>query len=100
MCSPSAITITTGGPRSTAQCRIVTRFKSNIPLAVLEELPVPPGTTILSDRIGHLPRRQSNNRVNPFQDPVREVLVRLDRGKVLRLLCNDLDTTAQDIVDL
>src|SRR6202035_5199938 len=40
-----------------AQCRIVTRFKSNTPLAVVEELPVSPGTAILSDRIGHLPRR-------------------------------------------
>jgi hypothetical protein len=26
------------------QCRIVTRFKSNTPLAVVEELPVPPAT--------------------------------------------------------
>jgi hypothetical protein len=83
-----------------AQCRIVTRFKSNTPLAAVEELPVPAGTTILSDRIGHLPRRQSNNRVNPFQDPVREVRVQLDSGKVLRLLCNDLDATAQQIADL
>jgi len=83
-----------------AQCRIVTRFKSNTPLALVEELPVPAGTTILSDRIGHLPRRQSNNRLNPFQDPVREVRVALDTGKVLRILCNDLDATAQQIADL
>jgi hypothetical protein len=83
-----------------AQCRIVTRFKSNTPLAVVEELPVPAGTTIRSDRIGHLPRRQSNNRANPFQDPVREVRVELDSGKVLRLLCNDLDATAEEIADL
>jgi hypothetical protein len=77
-----------------AQCRIVTRFKSNTPLAVVEELPVSPGTAILSDRIGHLPRRQSNNRPNPFQDPVREVRVQLDTGKVLRILSNDLDARA------
>jgi IS4 transposase len=83
-----------------AQCRIVTRFKSNTPLAVVEELPAPPDTNILSDRIGHLPRRQSNNRVNPFQDPVREVRVELDTGKVLRILCNDLDATAQEIAEL
>ena len=83
-----------------AQCRIVTRFKSNTPLAVVEELPVLSTTAILSDRIGHLPRRQSNNRANPFQDPVREVRVRLDSGKVLRLLCNDLDATAAEIADL
>ena len=87
-----------------AQCRIVTRFKSNTPLRLVAELPVPappPGSSaILSDRIGHLPARQSNNRTNPFQDPVREVRVQLDTGKVLRLLCNDLDATAQEIADL
>jgi hypothetical protein len=37
-----------------AQCRIVTRLKSNTPLAVVEELAGPDGA-ILSDRIGHLP---------------------------------------------
>lgn len=83
-----------------AGCRIVTRLKSNTPLAVLEELPVPPDTNILSDRIGHLPRRLSNSRDNPFQDPVREVRVKLDSGKVLRILSNDLDAPAQEIADL
>jgi hypothetical protein len=83
-----------------AQCRIVTRFKSNTPLRMVEELPVSPGTAILSNRIGHLPRRQSNNRANPFQDPVREVRVQLDSGKVLRLLCNDLDAAAEEIAVL
>jgi hypothetical protein len=42
-----------------AQCRIVTRLKSNTPLAVVEERPVPAGGAILGDRIGHLPARQS-----------------------------------------
>jgi len=83
-----------------AQCRIVTRFRSSTPLAVVEELPVPPGTTILSDRIGHLPPRLSKSRLNPFQDPVREVRVRLKTGKVLRILSNDLDASAQQIADL
>jgi IS4 transposase len=83
-----------------AQCRIVTRFKSNTPLAVVEDLPVPDGGAILSDRIGHLPARQAKNRNNPFQDPVREVRVKIDTGKVLRILCNDLDASAQEIADL
>lgn len=83
-----------------AQCRIVTRFKSNTPLAVAAELPVPKGGAILSDRIGHLPARQAKNRRNPFQDPVREVRVKTDAGKVLRILCNDLDASAQEIADL
>ena len=94
----------TGLKLDRAQCRIVTRFKSNTPLAVVEELPVavdqPGGTAILSDRIGHLPRRQSNNRPNPFQDPVREVRVQLDTGKVLRILSNDLEATAEQIAEL
>jgi hypothetical protein len=83
-----------------AGCRIVTRFKSNTPLAAIEELPIPNDTNILSDRIGHLPARQAKNRQNPFQDAVREVRVRSETGKVLRILCNDLDATAQEISDL
>jgi hypothetical protein len=83
-----------------AQCRIVTRLKSNTPLTTVEELPVPPDRNILSDRIGHLPTHLSKSRNNPFQDPVREVRVQLDTGKVLRILCNDLDASAQEIADL
>ncbi|HEX7967958.1 MAG TPA: IS4 family transposase [Stellaceae bacterium] len=83
-----------------AQCRIVTRFKSNTPLALVGERPVPQGGPILSDRIGHLPARQAKNRRNPFQGPVREVRVKTETGKVLRILSNDLDATAQEIADL
>jgi hypothetical protein len=83
-----------------AGCRIVTRFKKNSPLYLLEELPVAPGTNILSDRIGFLPRRQKYSRENPFKDAVREVRVQTDTGKVLRILCNDLDATAEEIADL
>jgi len=84
-----------------AGCRIVTRFKSNTPLTATAELAVPEGATnILSDRIGLLPQRQAMSRKNPFSDPVREVRVRIETGKVLRILCNDLDATAQEIADL
>lgn len=83
-----------------AQCRIVTRFKTNTPLALIEELPLPAGSDILSDRIGFLPARQAMNRRNPFQDPVREVRVKTDTGKLLRILSNDLDASAQEIADL
>lgn len=84
-----------------AGCRIVTRFKSNTPLTVTADLAVPKGAAnILSDRIGLLPQRQAKNRKNPFSDPVREVRVRIETGKVLRILCNDLDATAQEIADL
>jgi IS4 transposase len=81
-------------------CRIVTRFRSNTPLAVVEELAVVPGRNILSDRIGFLPARQARSRHNPMQDAVREVRVTTDTGKVLRILSNDLDASAQEIADL
>ena len=85
-----------------ADCRIVTRFKTNTHLTVEEERPVPPtpgdGGVILSDRVGRLPERQAGRRRNPFQAPVREVTVRIETGTVLRILSND--PTAQDIADL
>jgi len=83
-----------------AGCRIVTRFKKNTPLRVLKELRVPKNGPVLSDRIGFLPARQMNNRHNPFQGAVREVRVKTHTGKVLRILCNDLDATAEQIADL
>lgn len=81
-------------------CRIVTRFKKNTPLKEIEQLSLPAGSAILSDRIGTLPRRQANNRRNPMSDPVREVQVKTERGKILRILSNDLDASAQEIADL
>jgi hypothetical protein len=83
-----------------AGCRIVTRFKSNTPLEVVEELAVSPGSNILSDRIGLLPARQAKTRRNPMQDAVREVRITTDTGKTLRILSNDLDASAEEIADL
>jgi IS4 transposase len=83
-----------------AGCRIVTRFKKNTSLKLLEELRVAKNGPVLSDRIGFLPARQTNNRRNPFQHAVREVRVMTDAGKVLRILSNDLDATAEEIADL
>ena len=83
-----------------AGCRIVTRFKTNTPLRLESERPVPPGGALLSDRTGFLPERQASNRKNPFQARVREVRVRIETGKVLRILSTDLDAPAQDIADL
>ena len=80
-----------------AGCRIVTRLKRNTPLAVSELRDVRPGGPILSDRIGKLPQRQANNRHNPFSDAVREVQVRIDTGKVLRIVTNDLSSPAEAI---
>jgi hypothetical protein len=89
-----------------AGCRIVTRFKANTPLTVTAERevcePDGPGQDgcVLSDRIGLLPRRQMRSRRNPFADPVREIRVRIQTGKILRILSNDLDAPAKEIAEL
>lgn len=83
-----------------AGCRIVTRFRSSTPLELIAELDVAEDGDILSDRIGLLPRRQAKNRKNPFSKPVREVRIKTDTGKVLRILSNDLDAPAREIADL
>lgn len=83
-----------------AGCRIVTRLKVNTPLSVVAETPVPEHSPVLSDVIGHLPRRQARSRKNPFQDPVRELRVRTETGKILRIVTNDLDAPADTIADL
>ena len=83
-----------------AGCRIVTRFKSNTPLVVTDERPVPAGGTVLSDRVGFLPKRQARNRKNPFTAAVREIQVVIEGGAVLRILTNDLTASAQTIADL
>jgi hypothetical protein len=84
-----------------ADCRIVTRFKTHIPLLDAREQPLDPSEkNIISDRIGFLRPRQSKSRRNPWQAPVREIVVRISTGKHLRLLTNDLDASAAEIADL
>lgn len=83
-----------------AGCRFVTRLKKNTPLTVIRENRVRKDGHILSDRIGHLPARLANSRKNPLQVPVREIVVRIDTGKVLRIVSNDLDAPAEEIADL
>jgi hypothetical protein len=84
-----------------AGCRIVTRLKTNTKLSNIVENAVPQESgDILSDRIGLLPHRLAASRKNPFSDPVREVCVRIETGKVLRILSNDLDAPAAEIAAL
>lgn len=83
-----------------AGCRIVTRLKANTKLAYVGENAVVAGSAIVSDRIGLLPARLAASRKNPFADPVREVCVRIETGKVLRILSNDLDAPAEEIAAL
>ncbi len=61
---------------------------------------VEPGGPILSERIGRLPGRQAKSWRNPFQDEVREIRVRTDNGKILRIVTNDRDSPAMEIADL
>ncbi len=83
-----------------ASCRIVTRLKANTPFAVIEDRPLPTTSSILSDRIGYLPKRLAASRNNPMSDLVREVQVVIETGKVLRIFTNDLTASAEEIAAL
>jgi Transposase DDE domain/Domain of unknown function (DUF4372) len=83
-----------------AACRIVTRLKANTPFTIVEERPVEAGSAVLSDRVGHLPKRLAASRKNPMAGLVREVRVRIETGKILRIFTNDLEASAQEIADL
>lgn len=84
-----------------AGCRIVTRFKASTPLRITQERAVPDDDgTILSDAVGRLPARQAKSRRNPFEAPVREIRVRIETGRILRILTNDLEAPAREIADL
>jgi len=85
-----------------AACRIVTRLKANTKLRVVQTLALPaaPGN-ILSDQIGFPPERLARSRHNPMGEAaVREIKARIDTGKVLRILTNDLDAPAEEIAVL
>jgi hypothetical protein len=83
-----------------AGCRIVTRLKANTPFEIVEHRLVAPGSSILSDRTGLLPKRLAASRKNPMSGLVREVRVVIETGKVLRIFTNDLSASAQEIADL
>ena len=82
------------------RCRFVSRLKKNTALAVTTERPVPAGTDILSDRIGHLPKRIGGGRNNPFTGPLREIAIGVDQNKTLRFVTNDLEAPAEEIAAL
>jgi hypothetical protein len=83
-----------------AGCRIVTRFKANTRFELVADRPVPTQSCVLSDRTGYLPKRMAKSRKNPMSGLVRELLVRIETGKVLRIFTNDLKASAQEIADL
>ncbi|WP_188826612.1 IS4 family transposase, partial [Brucella endophytica] len=69
-------------------CRFVSRFKSHTHLVVTAEQAVSEDGDILCDRIGFLPQRMAATRRNPMTDPVREIAVRIQTGKIIRLITN------------
>lgn len=74
-----------------AGCRIVSRFKTNTQLTNSEERAVPAGSNILSDRTGYLFKRIYGGANNPLRAKLREVRVRIETGRVLRIFTNDLE---------
>jgi len=81
-------------------CRFVTRLKSHTKVDAVAEQDVSDNKNIVCDRTGFLPRRTGRGRRNPFTDPVREIAVRISSGKIIRLVTNDLDASADQIADL
>ncbi len=47
-----------------------------------------------------LAERLARSRRNPLDRPLREVRVRIDTGKILRIVSNDLEAPAQELADL
>lgn len=82
-----------------ASCRFVTRLKTNSPTHLIEDR-LTQGGAILFDRIVTLSRRLSSQRRNPYSAPVRLVGVRIDSGRQLTLITNDLEAPAAEIADL
>lgn len=84
-----------------ANCRFVTRFKSNTRLCeTRSHTQTNTGEAILSDTIGYLPQRMARSRKNPFSWPMREVVIKREDGRSIRLATNDLDSPAEEIAHL
>ncbi len=50
---------------------------------------------MLSDHLGHLPKRLAASRKNPISGLVREIRVVIETGKILRIFTNDLNASAE-----
>ena len=81
-------------------CRFVTRLKKNSPVTPIGTRATDPDGAILADRVARLSKRLASSRQNPFDKPVRLVTVRIDSGREITLLSNDLDAPAAEIATL
>jgi hypothetical protein len=81
------------------KCRFVTRLKKNSPTRLVRERQ-PRGSNILFDQIVRLSERLSHQRCNPYQGKVRLIGVKIDTGREITLLTNDLKAPAEQIAAL
>jgi hypothetical protein len=82
-----------------SRCRFVTRLKKNSPTRTIKERKAK-GEGILFDRTVKLSQRLSSQRRNPFQATARLIGVRIDSGREITLLTNDLKAPASEIAAL
>ena len=80
-------------------CRFVTRLKKNSPVRVIQEREAK-GENIVADRIVRLSERLSSTRRNPLAIQLRLVIVKIEGGREITLLSNDLGATATEIAAL
>lgn len=83
-----------------AGCRIVTRLKTHTRPRIIETRVVTPGSNVQSDQIIAIEGRLKSARGtrHPLSGiPLREVVVSLETGGVLRLVTNDLTSPAEHI---
>jgi len=85
-------------------CTFVTRLKKHTKTKVVLERPLSAEQTaagrVLKDRTVRLPGRLKGTRRHPLACDLREIHVRLETGKVLRIVSNDLTSPAEAIADL
>jgi hypothetical protein len=90
-----------------AGCRFVTRLKEHTQPETVRQRPVPAAeaapndgrAAILADRIVRLNPRIKRGK-NPYTKPIREIVLKLETGRELRLATNDLKAPARAIADL
>ena len=80
--------------------RFVTRLKKNSPTSLIETRPTDPDGPVVADRVALLSKRLAASRQNPFDKPVRLVDVRIDSGREITLVSNDLNAPAEEIAAL
>jgi Transposase DDE domain/Domain of unknown function (DUF4372) len=85
-------------------CRFVTRLKSHTKPTLVEERTLPLDVIergqVVKDRTIRFAGRLKGTRHHPLAKHLREVHVRIETGKTLRIISNDLDAPAEEIADL